>query len=63
MADRWQLTCSCARWRGFTATEVDANRLAAEHERELGTHIVTIESRDDYRSRLKAARAKHLRSI
>jgi hypothetical protein len=63
MADRWQLTCSCARWRAFTETDVDANRLAAEHERERGTHVVTIEGHDDYRSRLKAARAKYLRSI
>ena len=22
--DRWRLTCSCGRWRGFTETDVDA---------------------------------------
>jgi hypothetical protein len=48
MADRWRLTCSCGLWRGFTETDVDAHRLAAEHEREKGTHVVKVESRDDY---------------
>jgi hypothetical protein len=28
MTDRWRLTCSCGRWRGFTETEVDAHRSA-----------------------------------
>jgi hypothetical protein len=61
--DRWRLTCSCGRWRGFTETDVDAHRLAAEHEREKGTHVVKVESRDDYRRRDQAARPQHPRSI
>jgi hypothetical protein len=61
--DRWRLTCSCGRWRGFTETDVDAHRLAAEHEREKGTHVVKVESRDDYRRREQAARPQHPRSI
>jgi hypothetical protein len=61
--DRWRLTCSCGRWRGFTETDVDAHRLAAEHQREKGAHVVTIESRDDYRRREQAARPQHPRSI
>ena len=60
--DRWQLTCSCGGWRAFTETDVDAHRLAAEHEREKGTHVVRVESRDDYRRREVAARPKHPRS-
>lgn len=61
--DRWRLTCSCGRWRGFTETDVDAHRLAKEHEREKGEHVVTIESRDEYRRRAQAARPQHPRSI
>jgi hypothetical protein len=56
MADRWRLTCSCGLWRGFTETDVDAHRLAAEHERERGTHVVKVERRDDYRRRGMTAR-------
>ena len=63
MADRWRLTCSCGRWRGFTETDVDAHRLAAEHEREQGRHDVKVESRDDYRRRETARRPPHPRSI
>ncbi len=61
--DRWRLTCSCGRWRGFTETDVDAHRLAAEHQREKGAHVVNIESRDDYRRREQTARPPHPRSI
>ncbi len=63
MAKRWRLTCSCGRWRGFTETDVDAHRLAAQHERERGVHLVTIESRDDYRRRGIVARLQRPRSI
>jgi hypothetical protein len=49
--DRWRVTCSCGRWRGFTETEADAQRLAGEHGREKGTRVIKIESRDDYRRR------------
>lgn len=49
--DRWRVTCSCGRWRAFTETEVDAHRLAEEHGREKGPHVVKIEGRDDYRRR------------
>jgi len=56
MADRWRLMCSCGLWRGFTETDVDAHRLAAEHERERGTHVVKVESCDDYRRRGMTAR-------
>jgi len=56
MADRWWLTCSCGRWRGCAESDVDAHRLAAEHERENGTHVVKIESRDDNRRRGMTAR-------
>jgi hypothetical protein len=63
MADRWRLTCACGRWRGFTETDVDAHRLAREHEREKGTHVVKIESRADYRRRQEAKRPKHPRSV
>jgi len=62
-ADRWRVTCSCGRWRAFTETEVHAHRLAEEHGREKGAHVVTIESRDDYRRRGMAARPQHPRSI
>jgi hypothetical protein len=61
--DRWRVTCSCGRWRGFTETEVDAQRLAGEHGREKGTHVVKVESRDDHRRRGIAARPLHPRSI
>src|SRR5687768_11840679 len=54
--DRWQVTCSCGQWRGCTETDVQAQLLAAEHGREKGTHVVKIESRDDYRRREQAAR-------
>ena len=53
--DRWRVTCSCGRWRGYTETDVQAQLLAAEHGREKGTHVVKIESRDDYRRREEAA--------
>jgi len=49
--DRWRLTCSCGGWRGYTETDVDAQRLAREHEREKGTHVVKVESREEYRRR------------
>jgi hypothetical protein len=42
---------------------VDAQRLAGEHGREKGTHVVKIESRDDYHRRGMAARPQHPRSI
>src|SRR5262245_44449023 len=29
--DRRLVTCSCGRWRGFTETEADAQRLAGQH--------------------------------
>lgn len=61
--DRWWVTCSCGRWRGYTETDVQAQLLAAEHGREKGTHVVKIESRDDYRRRAQAARPQHPRSI
>ncbi len=61
--DRWRVTCSCGRWRAFTETEVDAHRLAQEHGREKGAHVVKIESRDDYRRRGLDAQAQHPRSI
>ncbi len=63
MADGWRLTCSCGRWRGFTETDVDTHRLAAEHEREKGTHVVKVESRDEYRRWGMTARPQHLRWI
>jgi hypothetical protein len=61
--DRWRVTCSCGQWRAFTETDVDAYRLAAEHEREKGTHVVKVESREDYHRREQAARPQHPRSI
>jgi hypothetical protein len=63
MTDRWRLTCSCGRWRGYTETDVQAQLLAAEHGREQGTHVVKIESRDDHRRRAVAALPQHPRSI
>jgi hypothetical protein len=61
--DRWRVTCSCGGWRAFTETEVDAHRLAEEHGREKGAHIVKIESRDDYRRRGMDVQTQHPRSI
>jgi len=61
--DRWRVTCSCGRWRAFTETEVDAHRLAEEHGREKGAHVVKIEGRDDHRRRGMNARPQHPRSI
>jgi len=61
--DRWRVTCSCGRWRAHTETDVQAQLLAAEHQREPGTHVVTIESRDDHHRRDLAARPQHPRSI
>ena len=61
--DRWRVTCSCGRWRAFTETEVAAHRLAEEHGREKGAHVVKIESRDDYRRRGMDAQTQHPRSI
>jgi hypothetical protein len=43
----------------LTETEVDAHRLAAEHGREKGPHVVKIESLDDDRRRRMAARPQH----
>jgi hypothetical protein len=59
----WRVTCSCGRWRAFTETEVAAHRLAEEHGREKGPHVVKIESLDDDRRRRMAARPQHPRSI
>ena len=55
--DRWRLTCSCGQWRGFTETDVEGRLLAAQHQREKGTHVVKIENRE------VAARPQHPRSI
>ena len=61
--DCWRVTCSCGRWRAFTETEVDAHRLAEEHGREKGAHVVKIETLDDSRRRGMAARPQHRRPI
>jgi hypothetical protein len=63
MVDRWRLICSCGQWRGYTGTDLEARLLAAEYRREPGMHIVTVESRDDYRRRAVAAQPQHPRSI
>jgi hypothetical protein len=42
---------------------VDAHRLAQEHGREKGAHVVKIESCDDYRRRGLDAQTQHPRSI
>lgn len=61
--DRWGVTCSCGRWRGYAETDAQAQLLAAEHEREKGAHVVKIESRDDYHRQEQTAPPKHPRSI
>lgn len=63
MADHWRLTCSCGKWRGYTETDLQARGLAAEHRREQGAHVVTVESRDDHRHRNMGAQPQYLRSI